>query len=80
MGLGSNPHLGRREKIKPLHRRYDLWKGRGHFCFRAQVLVLVSSSLINCEGYKGDLPIGTGSPGFLMPAAGAGGSRLLRTE
>lgn len=80
MGFGSNPHLGRREKIKPLHCRYDMWKGRGRFCFRAQVLALVSSSLIKCKGYKADLPIGTGSPAFLRPAAGAGGSRLMRTE
>lgn len=62
MGFGSNPHLGRREKIKPLCCRYDPWKGRGHFCFRAQVLALASSSLIKWEGYKADLPTGTWAP------------------
>ena len=76
MGFGSNPHLGRREKIKPLCCRYDLWKGRGHFCFRAQVPALVSSSLIKCEGYKAGLPTGTWASACLMSTAGAGGSRL----
>lgn len=80
VGFGSNPHLDRREKIKPLHCRYDLWKGRGCFCFRAQVLALVSSSLIKCKGHKANLPTGTWAPACLMPAAGAGGSRLMRTD
>ena len=78
--MGQTHTWAEEKKIKPLHRRYDLWKGRGHFCFRAQVLALVSSSLIKGEGYKASLPTGTGSPAYLMPAAGAGGSRLMRTE